>query len=927
MNRLFKGLALLAILYETGVWAQTCTTVPQVNSVINGDFEMGNVASGAGSFVTEQIYVYDPSNTATSVKMDNVLANPTANGPCAWASDGYYHIASYFGAFNCDGGSYNGHPFLTEADGRYDHTQGIGGTGKYLMIDTKNGTPASIYGLILWQQTVSIVSNSQYYFSAWFTNFTPNSTGANRADLRFVVEAFDAGNVSMGVTELGTQFSPAETSRQNNWEQVYRTWTSPAGAVTAKISIYNQSTGVTIGNDIAIDDISFSNGCQAVASAANPPSPFLGADQNLCAVNGNITLNSGVATNAPSREFSWYSVSGSTETALVTGSTTQNTYAISAPGTYRVCVYEPTGCAKSDYVTITETNSVNLGADQNLCQPNASTVSFTGTLTTTGATYSYNWLRNGSPIAGTTNSQSFINTTGTYTINAVHPSRAACNATDNVVITANNTMTTDIGPDFNLCASAAANFQQLYTSSLTGSALTYQWQKDGVNIAGQTLSSYTANTVGTYRLNITHPVAGCSIFDEAVVTNATTMTTDIGPDANLCTASNAVFTSSLTHGTFTYQWQRDGTNIPGATSATYSATIPGTYRLNITQATAGCSLFDQATVTNTNAVTANNANFCAPPATTVGLSVTGPGTFNWYDAASNGNVVATNTASFTTPSISTTTTYYVQDMTSSSGTSYAGTAFGGADNWPTFASSEDAIPEGIVLATLKNNVTITSADIYVQEWASISGLVVDIVNASNTVIGSSAAMSYNNGTGSPYQLTVPLNVTLPTIGNYKMIFRYATGSGVIRVESPTFPITEGTSTINITGSNDDGRNYFRNIQFSAGSNPCARVPVTAYHTGSCPLPLFENEKESAKNEEKLEMNAYPNPVHSLLTVELGTGITEANYKVSELSGKSVLEGAIYGSAHVIDVNNLAKGIYILEVKNSTKVSYTKIIKD
>ncbi|MCU0429940.1 MAG: T9SS type A sorting domain-containing protein [Cytophagaceae bacterium] len=911
-----------------------CTTTPQVNSVINGDFESGFIPSGPGSFSSDQIYVYDATNSATSALMDAVLADPWGNHTCAWASDGYYHIASYFGQFRCSntGFTYDGHPFLTEMDGRYDHTQGIGGTGKYLMIDSKNG-PATGLGIILWEQDIAVVPNSQYYFSGWFINLSPVSNGSQRVQLRFVVEYFNSSNVSLGVFQLGSQFSPNDASRGNNWEQAYVTTVSPAGAASAKIGIYNQTANVINGNDVGIDDISFSNGCQAVAGATNPPTPNLGPDVSICTVNTNLTLHSGVSTNPPTREFSWFSVSGGVETPIILNSVSANTRTISAPGVYRVCVYEPTGCAKSDYITVFATNNIVLSPDnQNLCDPNASSFTMSSTLASPGASYSYSWQRNGSPIAGTGSSRT-ITQAGTYTITATHPNRASCNASDNALVLV-NPATTSIGSDVNICANTSSNFQHAFTSSVTGSAYSYQWQKDGTNISGATNSAYTAIEPGTYRINLTHPIAGCSIFDEVVVSNTTIMTTNIGADVNLCTNNTPSFTSSLTHPSFQYQWLLNGVAIAGATTSSYAPRIAGTYRLNITQATAGCSFFDEAIISNSNAVTANNANFCAPPAIPVNLSVSGTGPFNWFTAATGGTQVATNSSTYTTPAISATTSYFVQATATSNASMLPGSAFGVPDNYPTYASDDDANAEGITFTTLRPNVVLNSVNVYVQEWASATNLQLDVINTNtNAVVGSSSLIAGPipaTSTASPHTVTIPINVTIPAMGDYKLVFRMGFSvSGPLRFESSGFTGTDATNTIQITGSADEPRNYFRNLSFTYPNNPCLRIPVTALSTGSCTLPVDQEEiKEGGYGEELEEMEAsiYPNPVHHSFQLQLEQGVSEAHFKIMNVNGSTVLQGNAqhYSS---IDIHHLPKSVYYLEIRSESKLYISKLLKD
>jgi hypothetical protein len=819
----FLVLILLVVSASIKLQAQ-CTSVPQVNSVINGDFESGYIASGPGSFTTDQIYVYDPSNAAEAAKMDAVIANPSGTPviPCAWASDGKFHIASYYGPFTCDGGAHNGHPFLSETDGRYDHTQGVGGTGKYLMIDSKDG-PLIGLGITLWEQDVSVVANENYYFSAWFMNFSPVSNGANRVALRFVVEAFNSGGTSLGVSQLGAVFSPADASRGNNWEQAYRNWVAPVGAVTARLGLYNQTANVITGNDVAIDDISFTNGCQDIVGNIPPP-PDMGPDINICATNGTITLASNVVTNAGAgRTFTWYSGTGATQTQIVAPSTSANTHNITTPGTYRVCVFEATGgaCAKSSTIVITEAQTISLGLDESICQPNSSTVPLVSTLANPGATYSYSWTRNAAAFPGTASTNTATNI-GTYVVNATHPTRPLCNATDTKIVNNTNTMTTTLGSDATLCNNPSVTF----TSSLTGSAFTYEWLRNGVVIGGATSSSYAATSLGTYRINLVHPVSACSIFDEAIANNTNTNTTNIGADVNLCSNPSATFSSSLTAGYYTYQWQRDGVNIPGATASSYNATIAGVYRLNITHPITGCEVTDVANLTSTNTITPNHATFCAPPATTVNLGVTGTGSFNWYANSSTTTPLLTNSTTFTTPAISTTTTYYVEDMTSTPASVIGtGIAPGATTGWNPNG--------GGVSFTTSSKVTLTSLDLYVPNWQSFNSATLSIKSGATT-LWSAGPLSFSED-GTIDVKTVPIGYTIVAPGTYTLEM---TGTGDIykTTNAGLFPHT-GTG-LSITGF-APGFTFsaFRNLVYSASANPCARIPVTASHTGSCPAPV------------------------------------------------------------------------------------------
>ncbi len=115
------------------------------------------------------------------------------------------------------------------------------------------------------------------------------------------------------------------------------------------------------------------------------------------------------------------------------------------------------------------------------------------------------------------------------------------------------------------------------TAAGTGSGtLTYQWRKGGVNINGATSSSYTITGVavsdaGIYDVVITGDCgSAASAIATLTVNPATTIT--IQPVAlSTCIGSNVIFAVTATgSGSLTYQWRKDGVNIPGATSSSYA---------------------------------------------------------------------------------------------------------------------------------------------------------------------------------------------------------------------------------------------------------------------------------------------------------------------------------------------------------------------
>ena len=142
--------------------------------------------------------------------------------------------------------------------------------------------------------------------------------------------------------------------------------------------------------------------------------------------------------------------------------------------------------------------------------------------------------------------------------------------------------------------------------------LSYQWQKNGANIAGATAVSYTtpvtttADSGSTFRVVVTN-TAGTVTSTTATLTVspapvAPTITTP--PTNQTVTAGQAATFAVVAAGTapLSYQWQKNGANIAGATAASYTTpatTISdsgSTFRVVVTN-TAGTVTSSAATLT------------------------------------------------------------------------------------------------------------------------------------------------------------------------------------------------------------------------------------------------------------------------------------------------------------------------------------------
>ncbi|MES2778353.1 MAG: LamG-like jellyroll fold domain-containing protein [Bacteroidota bacterium] len=126
--------------------------------------------------------------------------------------------------------------------------------------------------------------------------------------------------------------------------------------------------------------------------------------------------------------------------------------------------------------------------------------------------------------------------------------------------------------------------------------------------------------------------------------------------------------------------------------------------------------------------------------------------------------------------------------------------------------------------TTASNVIIASVDYYIPAYQSVSGLVLSLYNSGGTVIATSSTNTTLSAGASAVKITAIFNYTIATAGNYSV--GTSAGSGNIGSDNPSFPITETSGTINVTGVTSAGFRCFNNISFSITGIATAPTPVT-----------------------------------------------------------------------------------------------------
>ena len=467
----------VAGIYSVTVTNGGCPATASINVanelVIDGSFTNFNAASPA--FVTD----YTKNQAYYS------------GGTTGLNPEGYYAVNT--SAYSNYPGAPNGyHPSF---HGR-DHTNNTVGPRNFMMV---NGSAVKIpdppnpdrYKTI-WQQTVPVLPNTDYYFSAWGMNLNPTSP----AQLQFEVNGILVGTVA----DLNVASKPAVESdvALSNWVQFYSNpkWSSGA-ATTAIIRIRNLNIDPN-GNDFGLDDISFGT-LMASPATINP-------DIITSQCEGtSIDLKANVTGGIPPFTYAWTGPNGFTsslENPTIPNATFAN------GGSYSLTFSDGYGCAtinKTFNITIKPAATVNAGPDQTVFV-SAPSVTLAGGFggaavsgTWSGGTGSYNPDNQTMNAVYTPSAAEIAAGSATLTLTTSDPGSPCSPAIDQVKINIYPNVTAQITASARpLCISGSTGSA---TASATGGTAPYSYSWNTTPV--KTTAIATNLPAGTYTVTIT----------------------------------------------------------------------------------------------------------------------------------------------------------------------------------------------------------------------------------------------------------------------------------------------------------------------------------------------------------------------------------------------------------------------------------------
>jgi hypothetical protein len=578
-----------------------------------------------------------------------------------------------------------------------NQTVAAGQTASFTVVAT--GTAPLSYQ---WQKSGANIAGAT---SASYT--TPATTTSDNGATFGVVVSNTAGTVTSAVATLTV--NAAAVAPNITAQPVSQTVTagqtagfSVSATGTAPLSYQWQKNGVNIAGANAVSYVTpatttSDNGATFRVVVSNSAGTTTSAAATL-AVNGaavaptitaqpvNQTVTAGqtasfgaVATGTAPLSYQWQKSGVNIAGAISATYTTPATTTSDNGATFRVVVSNTAGTVTSAAATLTVNAAAvaptitgqPVGQTVTAGQTAGFSVSATGT-----APLSYQWQKNGVTIAGATSA--------TYTTPATTPSDNGAT----FVVVVSNTAGSATSTPATLTVNAAvvaptitaqpagqtvtAGQTASFSATANGTApLTYQWQKSGVNIAGATSASYTtpatttSDNGATFRVVVSNTAgtvtSAAATLTVTAVAVAPTITAQ--PASQTVTAGQTASFLVAATGTapLSYQWQKNGANITGATSASYTTPVTTTSDNGATFAavvsnTAG-SVTSAAAVLTVNAavvapsITAQPVNQTVTAGQTATFSVTATGTaplsYQWQK--SGVNIAGATSATYTTP--------------------------------------------------------------------------------------------------------------------------------------------------------------------------------------------------------------------------------------------------------------------------------------
>ena len=469
--------------------------------------------------------------------------------------------------------------------------------------------------------------------------------------------------------------------------------------------------------------------------------------------------------------------------------------------------------------------------------------------------------------------------------------------------------------------------------------------------------------------------------------------------AGTCNSGSVVLHATANAGTV-YWYSASGGGSPLDTGTIFTTPVifaPTTYYVeahenvcvSASRTPVVASIYSNPNITGTTA-----ASGCTGDKVTLGASASA-GVINWYTSATGGTSIATGT-SFTTPALTTTTTYYV-DATANGCTSnfrtpakatinpiptitgvtpasscgnasltLLATASNGIISWYDVATGGTAIITGgtyttPVLSTTTTYYVETKDNGCISTRTPVKATIraIPTINSSNSVATcrpSSLNLSATTNNGIVRWYSVPFggvvlatgnSFTTPVITTSTTYYVDAFDSGCVSttrtgINATIFPSINKATTVNgftITAT-ANGINYQwvdcnNNYQIISGATSQSYTPTVngnyavilkntnCTDTSAC-VPITKIGIDNILMNQKISVA--PNPTKDLITIKVTSDLIGLKYNLTDIMGRVMMTGEIHNEQQQINLQNLRPGIYLLNV-GDTQLQNFRIVKE
>lgn len=408
-------------------------------------------------------------------------------------------------------------------------------------------------------------------------------------------------------------------------------------------------------------------------------------------------------------------------------------------------------------------------------------------------------------------------------------------------------------------------------------------------------------------------------------------------------SGDSVFLSCNTDASFSYQWNRNGVPVSGATSSSIYALLSGSYTVTIYQ--------NNCPVTSSGISVTINPLPNIPTITSTGTIIPCSGGSMTLTAPSGFANYLWNTGSTSSLLVVSQSGSYSVTVTNANGCSKTSAPY--IVN-ASFMQSPNVCIVGMDSLTNENRIvwekplTLGIDSFYVYKESNVSNVYTKIgatdynqlavfldVNSNPAVQAYRYKLAILDtcGTETPlsdFHKTIHLTINQGVGNSWNLIWSYYEG-----LTFGSYRIYRGTSLSNMTLLTTIQSNLNSYTDLTPPTGPLF-YQIEVVNPNNCDPTKIMNYSLSRSNivnngvigisEEVLStINVYPNPTNDKFTLNVSNDLLGKNYLITDFSGRVISQGKINSMSQTIDIQEVSKGSYFLQIEKSS-LKAIKIIK-